>query len=60
MNTENLNDPKFREKTIKTIPLRRFGEVKEVAAIAAFLASDAASIITGTQIVADMGTTCGS
>jgi 2-deoxy-D-gluconate 3-dehydrogenase len=60
MNTENLNDSKFREKTIKTIPLRRFGEVKEVAAIAAFLASDAASIITGTQIVADMGTTCGS
>jgi 2-deoxy-D-gluconate 3-dehydrogenase len=60
MNTENLNDPKFREKTITTIPLRRFGEVKEVAAIAAFLASDAASIITGTQIVADMGTTCGS
>lgn len=60
MNAANLEDPKFKEKTLKTIPLRRFGEVSEVAAVALFLASDGSNIITGTQIVADMGTTCGS
>ncbi len=41
------------------IPLGRFGEAKEVAALAAFLASDAASYISGTLIPVDGGASRG-
>ena len=58
LNAANLDDPGFREKTLKKIPLRRFGESREVAAVALFLASEASSIMTGTALVADMGATC--
>jgi NAD(P)-dependent dehydrogenase (short-subunit alcohol dehydrogenase family) len=58
LNAGNLDDPAFKEKTLKKIPLRRFGETKEVAAIALFLATDASSIMTGSVVVADMGATC--
>lgn len=39
-----------RNLLLERIPLRRFGEVDEVAALAAFLASDAAGYITGETI----------
>ena len=42
-------------KTGKTIPLGRMGEAEEVANVIAFLASDAASYITGTCINVDGG-----
>ncbi len=42
-------------KTGKTIPLGRVGEAEEVANVIAFLASDAASYITGTCINVDGG-----
>jgi len=39
----------------RSIPLGRYGEVSDIADLAAFLASDAARNITGTLIVSDGG-----
>ncbi|WP_290709221.1 SDR family oxidoreductase, partial [Flavihumibacter sp. CACIAM 22H1] len=39
------------------VPLQRFGSAAEIAALAAFLASPAASYITGTSIPVDGGRT---
>lgn len=43
------------ERTGKTVPLGRMGEAEEVANVIAFLASDAASYVTGCCINVDGG-----
>jgi len=48
------------EALVKDTPLRRFGEVDEVAAVAVLLASDEASYITGTEMTIDGGILAGS
>jgi len=53
MTTEMNAD--FREKILASIPLGRFGTVKEVAAIACFLLSEPARYITGQVIQCDGG-----
>jgi glycerol dehydrogenase len=45
------------EQLKKKIPAGRFGYPEEVAAVALFLASDAANLITGENIVIDGGYT---
>lgn len=45
------------EQMKQKIPLRRFAEPQDIAASALFLASDAASMITGTNLVVDGGYT---
>jgi NAD(P)-dependent dehydrogenase (short-subunit alcohol dehydrogenase family) len=45
----------MREKFERMIPLRRFGRIEEIAGVALFLVSDAASLVTGATIVADGG-----
>ena len=48
-------DTEARRRLLSRTPLGRIGEPKEIAAIAAFLASDEASYITGQTIYADGG-----
>ena len=52
-----LKDKKFKRDMLNNIPLGRFAELSEVASAAVFLASDAASMITGTSLLVDGGWT---
>lgn len=49
--------PMYR-RWIDSTPMGRLGEVEEVASVVAFLASDAASLMTGSIILADGGYSC--
>ncbi|GBD21044.1 2-dehydro-3-deoxy-D-gluconate 5-dehydrogenase [bacterium HR28] len=49
--------PGFREEVLRRIPLGRLGSPEEVAAAVVFLASDAASMITGVTLPVDGGWT---
>lgn len=51
-------DEKTREAYLEFIPLKRFGTVEDVASTVAFLASDAASYITGQLIAVNGGLYC--
>lgn len=59
LNAEQLENPQFKDKVLKGIPLRRFGTVQEIAALTLFLASDCCNMLTGEYIVADMGAALG-
>ena len=50
-----LGDEAARQRVLARTPLKRLGEPEEVAAIAAFLASDDASYLTGQTIYPDGG-----
>jgi len=50
-------DPAFREDTLRRIPLGRIGTIDEVSAAVLFLASPAASLITGSSLLVDGGYT---
>jgi NAD(P)-dependent dehydrogenase (short-subunit alcohol dehydrogenase family) len=45
----------FAKQIVDQVPLKRFGQPEEVAGVVAFLASQDASYITGTEINVDGG-----
>jgi len=57
MTTKFLKDKKFMKTMLEGIPLGRFAEMPEIASAVVFLASDAASMITGTSLLVDGGWT---
>jgi NAD(P)-dependent dehydrogenase (short-subunit alcohol dehydrogenase family) len=52
-----FDDPTFRQWVLDRIPLGRLGTVEEVANAVVFLASPAASLITGSSLLVDGGWT---
>ncbi|MBV9217586.1 MAG: SDR family oxidoreductase [Acidobacteria bacterium] len=54
-NKEDISADEVRGRWEKEIPMRRLGDPKEFAALAAFLVSERASYITGSSIAVDGG-----
>ncbi len=52
-----FDDPTFRQWVLDRIPLGRLGTVEEVASAVVFLASPAASLVTGSSLLVDGGWT---
>jgi NAD(P)-dependent dehydrogenase (short-subunit alcohol dehydrogenase family) len=52
-----FEDPQFKADTLRRIPLGRIGTIDDVVAAALFLASDEASLVTGTSLLVDGGYT---
>jgi glucose 1-dehydrogenase len=55
INTATMADPKLLKLLDAAIPLARMAKAEEIGAVVAFLASDAASYITATTVIADGG-----
>ncbi|HZS04569.1 MAG TPA: SDR family oxidoreductase [Blastocatellia bacterium] len=57
MNRQLLSDPAKYKAFVEKIPMGRWGELHEIAGAAVFLASDAASYVTGSTLFVDGGWT---
>jgi NAD(P)-dependent dehydrogenase (short-subunit alcohol dehydrogenase family) len=55
LNEKLLNDTERGREFLMRTPMKRFGKVEELAGAAIFLASDAASFVTGEVLVVDGG-----
>jgi NAD(P)-dependent dehydrogenase (short-subunit alcohol dehydrogenase family) len=60
LNKALWSDPATAEGMIRGVPLKRFGEVDDIAGAAIFLASDAAAYVNGHTIVIDGGMIAGT
>ncbi len=54
---ERLNDPTFRQGVLERIPAQRIGTIEDVAGAVIYLASPAASLVTGSILTVDGGWT---
>ena len=57
MTRKFLKSKKFKKEVLGNIPLGRFAELSDIATATVYLASDAASMITGTSLLVDGGWT---
>ena len=57
MTKKFLKNKEFKRETLSNIPLGRFAELSEISSAVVFLASDVASMITGTSLLVDGGWT---
>ena len=55
MNLPLTQDPDLNRQFVSKIPVGRWGKVEEIGALAAFLCSDEAGFITGTDVLIDGG-----
>lgn len=55
MNLPLLNNPEVNAQFVSKIPVGRWGKVEDIGSLALFLCSDAASFITGSDILIDGG-----
>jgi NAD(P)-dependent dehydrogenase (short-subunit alcohol dehydrogenase family) len=55
MNKPLIEDPEKNKMFLERIPVGRWGKVKEIGSLAAYLCSEDAAFITGTDIVIDGG-----
>ena len=52
-----LNTEEKKQRRLVHVPMGRFGEAKEMAQAALYLASDESSYVTGTEFMVDGGIT---
>src|SRR3954454_24237923 len=57
MNLPLMNNPEVNAQFVANLPVGRWGKVEEIGALACYLCSDAAALITGTDILIDGGWT---
>ena len=55
MNIPLMNNPELNKQFLSKIPAGKWGQPKDIGTLAAFLCSDAADFITGTDILIDGG-----
>jgi NAD(P)-dependent dehydrogenase (short-subunit alcohol dehydrogenase family) len=53
-----MDNPNLYPHWLDMTPMRRVGQPEEIASVVHFLASDAASLLTGSIVLADGGYTC--
>jgi NAD(P)-dependent dehydrogenase (short-subunit alcohol dehydrogenase family) len=58
LNEFALANPALYQAWLDGTPMHRLGEPSEIASVVLFLASDAASLMTGSIVLADGGYTC--
>ncbi|HEX4758558.1 MAG TPA: SDR family oxidoreductase, partial [Terracidiphilus sp.] len=57
MNQPILHNPEANAQFLASIPVGKWGQVEDIGTLAAYLCSDAAAFITGTDILIDGGWT---
>jgi NAD(P)-dependent dehydrogenase (short-subunit alcohol dehydrogenase family) len=53
-----MDNPEWCRTWLEMTPMHRVGQPHEIASVVLFLASDAASLLTGSIVLADGGYTC--